>query len=135
MTNKTAPQSAVKAFQQAGYRKEASILRTENRKMKEQIEQLTAENLDLRDTITSRFTRIIIPREVKMRRELLITLHNSLEHIRAFGVLTPHWDHLSVGFDEHRTLHRSCNKFEDLGILKKIKSNPSSFVIDESWVE
>ena len=123
----------VVSFQNAGYRKEASVLKSENRKLREALNVVEAENQDLRNTLEVRFPRILLPREIDLRRELLITLHNVLEHARAYGEVVPHFDHSSMGYTDHRTLHRSCNRFADMGLLKKVRSNPSSFVVNEDW--
>jgi len=128
-------EDSVERFRNAGYRKEASMLKTENRKLKDSINALEAENKDLRSTLEEKFPRVIISRDIELRRELLITLHNVLEHSRAFGEVTPHFDFRSMGYNDHRTLHRSCNRFVEMGLLEKIRSNPSSFVITDSIKE
>ena len=99
--------------------------------MRESIEALEAENKDLRSTLEEKFPRVILSREIGLRRELIITLHNVLEHSRAFGEVTPHFDYGAMGYADHRTLHRSCKRFVDMGILAKVRSNPSAFVISD----
>tara|TARA_B100000579_G_C22848894_1_gene866066 strand:+ start:6543 stop:6998 length:456 start_codon:yes stop_codon:yes gene_type:complete len=122
------------SLHEVGYRKEASLLKKENRSLRERIEYLEAENQDIRDSLVARFNRVHFDRENPLRRELLITLHNCLEHCRAFGEVVPHYDFVNLGFKDHRTLQRSCNKFAEIGFLIKIRSNPTSFKLNPEQI-
>ena len=121
----------VDRFQAMGWRNEASTLKKEVQRKQDRIESLNTEILDLKREREDRFRMIVIPRSIGLRREHLITLHNCLEFIRRFGSLTPHTDYTAIGFTEPRTLHRSCNKFVESGLLVKIGGNPTSFTVND----
>ena len=54
-------------------------------------------------------------------------LSNIVERLASF---IPHEDFKSLGFTDHRTLQRSCNRFVDEGFLLKERSNPTVFKIN-----
>tara|TARA_Y100001938_G_C8049168_1_gene410673 strand:+ start:1001 stop:1414 length:414 start_codon:yes stop_codon:yes gene_type:complete len=120
-------EDAVQAFHNHGFKKEAQQLRKRVRELQALSNRLEMENQEMKVRITSRFIRVPLDRGISLRREHLITLHNVLEHLRSFGELIPHEDFRSLGFSDHRTLHRSCNRFVEEGFLLKQRSNPSVF--------
>tara|TARA_B100000579_G_scaffold426027_1_gene432640 strand:- start:164 stop:559 length:396 start_codon:yes stop_codon:yes gene_type:complete len=117
-------------FHIAGYRKEAGLLRKKVRELERQNEELHSTIHEMKVRIESRFISVMLDREIGLRREHLISLHNTLEYCRRFGHLTPHEDFKTLGFKDHRTLHRSCNRFVDEGFLVKIRGNPTSFALN-----
>ena len=118
-----------------GFRKEAGMLRRENRRILESVDYLKAQNQDMRNSLQDKFQRVLITRDNPLRRELLITLHNCLEHCRAFGEVVPHFDFVGLGFKDSRTLQRSCNRFAEMGFLVKNQSNPTAFELNKEIVE
>ena len=122
--------SDITQFHAHGYKKEAQRLKKRVRELERFQERLMAENQEMKIQISSRFLRVNMDREINLRREHLITLHNALEHCRTYGELIPHEDFRSLGFSDHRTLHRSCNRFVDEGFLLKERSNPTVFKIN-----
>ena len=116
-------------FQIHGYKKEAQILKKRVKALEEAAEIMKENNAKLRSDQSGRFVRITLARDISLRREHLITLHNVLEHLRTFGELVPHDDFKTLGFRDCRTLHRSCNRFVEEGFLQKERSNPSVFKV------
>lgn len=115
------------SFQLHGYKKEAQQLKKRLKELEIRHERVIEENAQMKLKISRRFVRVNMDREISLRREHLITLHNVLEHLRSYGSLVPHEDFRGLGFQDHRTLHRSCNRFVDEGFLLKERSNPSVF--------
>lgn len=120
-------------FQLAGWRSEASNLKKRVKEQDSLIEELNGKLSQMRIAQQSKFSMIIFPRNMDLRREHLITLHNVMEHIRRHGNITPNTDYITIGFQDHRTLHRTCNKFVDRGILVKTKGNPTTFELDPNY--
>ena len=120
----------LEAFHIAGYRKEAGLLRKRVRELEDMNQDLNAKLLEVKSKLETRFISVMLDREIGLRREHLISLHNTLEYCRRFGHLTPHEDFRTLGFKDHRTLHRSCNRFVDEGFLVKIRGNPTSFALN-----
>tara|TARA_B110000444_G_scaffold149867_1_gene140204 strand:- start:1575 stop:1958 length:384 start_codon:yes stop_codon:yes gene_type:complete len=118
-------------FQLAGWRTEASNLKKKVREQEILIIDLNKQLTIIRNQQRERFGMILFPRNIEFRREHLITLHNVMEHIRRYGNLTPNTDFTSLGFNDHRTLHRTCNKFVEFGILTKTRANPTTFELLE----
>jgi hypothetical protein len=117
-------------FQEHGYRREAALLKKENRALSQTLEAVSAENQDMRASLIEKFPIFMWPRTVPFRRELLVTLHNVVEYCRAYGEVVPHFDFKTLGFKDHRTLHRSCKRFACGGILVKVRANPSAFTLN-----
>ena len=120
----------INQFHKAGFKKEAQTLRKRVKELEKLQQRLIDENQQMKIQISSRFMRVNLCRNISLRREHLITLHNALEHCRTFGELIPHEDFKSLGFRDHRTLQRSCNRFVDEGFLLKERSNPTVFKIN-----
>ena len=120
----------INAFHQAGFKKEAQHLRKRVKELEKLQARLIDENHQMKIQISNRFMRVNLCRTISLRREHLITLHNALEHCRTFVELIPHEDFKSLGFSDHRTLQRSCNRFVDEGFLLKERSNPTVFKIN-----
>lgn len=127
MTDPHGRDERIDSFQLHGFKKEAQQLRKRVKELEISKERLSTENEKMKIKISGRFVRVTLDRTITLRREHLITLHNVLEHLRSFGELIPHEDFRSLGFQDHRTLHRSCNRFVDEGFLLKQRSNPSIF--------
>jgi hypothetical protein len=116
-------------FQLAGWRTQASNLKKKVKEQDQIIEILNAQVSSLIQEKHQRFEMVMIERGITLRREHLITLHNSLEFIRRYGAITPNSDYGALGFTDHRTLQRTCNKFVEDGMLVKIQGNPTSYSI------
>lgn len=116
-------------FQLAGWRTQASNLKKKVSEQEEVISSLNNQVSNLLREKQDRFEMIIIARDISLRREHIITLHNVLEFIRRYGEITPNTDYQTVGFTDHRTLQRTCNKFVDDGILIKTQGNPTAYSV------
>ena len=116
-------------FQLAGWRTEAANLKKRVREQETLISVLNQQIVDMTQQAQDRFNMILFPRKMALRREHLITLHNVMEHCRKYGTLTPLDDFSKCGFNDHRTLQRSCNKFVEEGLLVKIKGNPVAYAL------
>lgn len=116
-------------FQLAGWRTQASNLKKKVKEQDEIIDILNAQVSSLIQEKHQRFEMVMIERGINLRREHLITLHNVLEFIRRYGAITPNSDYAALGFTDHRTLQRTCNKFVEDEILVKIQGNPTSYSI------
>jgi len=122
-------------FQIHGYKKEAQLLKRRVKDLEEACSIMKEQNAELRNGQSARFIRITLARDIGLRREHLITLHNVLEHLRTFGELVPHDDFQALGFRDCRTLHRSCNRFVEEGYLQKERSNPSVFKVSSEVLQ
>ena len=122
-------------FQEHGFKKQAMLLKKRVKELEDCHELLQKENQIMKTRMTERYVRVNLERSITLRREHLITLHNALEHCRCFGELIPHEDYRSLGFNDHRTLHRSCNRFVDEGFLIRQRSNPTIFRINPEAIQ
>lgn len=119
--------SDTEKFQLAGWRTEAANLKRTVRQQEELISVLNNTIVELTTQNQDRFSMMLFERNIKLRREHLITLHNVMEHCRKYGSITPNTDYAQCGFGDHRTLQRTCNRFVEEGLLIKIKGNPVAY--------
>jgi len=121
--------SQTERFQLAGWRTEAANLKKRVNDQESLISVLNQQIVEMTDREQARFSMILFPRDISLRREHIITLHNVMEHCRKYGTITPLTDYTKCGFSDHRTLQRSCNRFVDDNLLVKIKGNPVSYTL------
>ena len=107
-------------FHIVGYRREAGLLRKKVKELEAQRDELQDALAEVKKQQAIRFISVMMSRDIGLRREHLISLHNTLEYCRRFGHLTPHEDYRTLGFKDHRTLHRSCNRFVEFKKFTKI---------------